>query len=93
MDVAEDLVGHGIGYHLHEDPAVYNIGRKGKGLKLEKGMVLAIEPMICLGSGAIIENNDESFSTFDKSLSAHFEHTVIITDDLPIITTDNHIWK
>jgi len=92
MAVAEDLVGHGIGYHLHEDPVVYNIGQKGKGLKLEKGMALAIEPMVCLGNGAIIENNDESFSTLDKSLSAHFEHTVIITDDLPIITTNNNLW-
>jgi len=92
MAVAEDLVGHGIGYHLHEDPVVYNFGEKGKGLKLEKGMALAIEPMVCLGSGAIIENNDESFSTLDKSLSAHFEHTIIVTDDLPIITTNNNLW-
>ena len=85
--VAEELVGHGVGYAVHEDPAVPNWGKPGEGLKLAKGMVLALEPMVCLGSGKIVENEDGSFSTLDNSLSAHFEHTVVITDGKPIVVT------
>lgn len=72
------LTGHGIGFKLHEDPVIYNFGKKGQGLELKPGMVLAIEPMVSMGSENIIQKLDESWATADKSLSAHFEHTVAI---------------
>ena len=79
--VVEGLTGHGIGRELHEDPSVFNEGEKGKGLELKSGMVLAIEPMVSAGTSEIVMNDDDSYSTEDSSLSAHFEHTVAITDD------------
>jgi methionyl aminopeptidase len=87
LTVCEELVGHGVGYAVHEDPAVPNRGKAGQGMKLEPGMVLALEPMVCLGSGKIIENPDGSFATADQSLSAHFEHTVVITNKKPLVVT------
>lgn len=77
--VVKGLTGHGIGKDLHEDPTIFNEGRRGIGLKLESGMVLAIEPMVSAGSSQIIQNKDGSYSTADNSLSAHFEHTILIT--------------
>lgn len=85
--VAKGLTGHGIGKDLHEDPAVYNYGQKGRGIKLEPGMVLAIEPMLNAGSDEIKQLKDESWATADGSLSAHFEHTVAITEKGPRILT------
>lgn len=85
--VVDGLTGHGIGKELHEDPSVFNEGRKGSGLTLESGMVLAIEPMVSAGSNKIIQHKDDSFATADGSLSAHFEHTVAITNKGPEILT------
>lgn len=87
FSVVEGLTGHGIGRALHEDPTVFNMGRKGQGEDLEVGMVLAIEPMIAMGSGAIRQLLDESYGTADGSLAAHFEHTVAITARGPQILT------
>lgn len=75
------LTGHGIGFELHEDPVIYNFGKKGQGLELKSGMVLAIEPMVSMGSENIIQKPDESWATVDGSLSAHFEHTIAITEN------------
>lgn len=86
--VVKGLTGHGIGKELHEDPSVFNEGQKGRGLKLEPGLVIAIEPMVSAGSDQIIQLEDDSYATSDGSLSAHFEHTVAITKDGPIILTD-----
>ncbi len=85
--VVDGLTGHGIGEALHEDPTVFNVGRKGQGEKLKVGMVLAIEPMVSMGSGAIRQLLDESYGTADGSLAAHFEHTVAITEKGPRILT------
>lgn len=87
MRVAKGLTGHGIGRHLHEDPAVYNEGKPGAGAKLVPGMVIAIEPMVTVGSGAMQELPDGSFRTIERALSAHFEHTVAITAEGPEILT------
>lgn len=78
--IIEGLTGHGVGFKLHEEPTVYNYGLKGKGEKLEKGMVLAIEPMVSAGSEKIIQKEDDSYAISDGSLSAHFEHTIVVTD-------------
>lgn len=84
----KNLTGHGVGYKLHEEPSVYNYGKRGQGLKLKAGMVLAIEPMLAVGTDKIIQKNDESWATEDGSLSAHFEHTVAITEKEPRILTE-----
>lgn len=85
--VIKNLTGHGIGRELHEDPFVYNEGKRGEGEKLKAGMTLAIEPMISAGSGKIIQLKNDSYATSDRSLSAHFEHTVAITEKGPEILT------
>ena len=85
--IAEGLIGHGIGRSLHEDPAVFNFGKRGDGEPLEEGMVLAIEPMFTAGDGATVTRKDDSYATRDGSLAAHFEHTVAITKDEPRILT------
>jgi len=82
--VADDLTGHGIGRELHEAPQIPNSGAKGKGPRLQKGMTLAIEPMVNIGTNRVKENGWE-FSTSDNSLSAHFEHTILVTDGKPEI--------
>lgn len=87
FSVVEGLTGHGIGAALHEDPTVFNVGRKGHGEDLEVGMVIAIEPMVAIGAGAIRQLLDESYGTADGSLAAHFEHTVAITPTGPRILT------
>ena len=76
----KELTGHGVGLRLHEDPTIYNYGEKGKGIKLKPGMVLAVEPMFAISTDKIIQKKDESWATADGSLSAHFEHTVAITE-------------
>lgn len=78
--VVKGLTGHGIGLKLHEEPTIYNFGKQGQGLELKAGMVLAIEPIVSMGSDNIIQKLDESWATSDKSLSAHFEHTIAITE-------------
>lgn len=76
------LVGHGVGYAPHEPPQIPNYGMPGKGLALEQGMVLALEPMLTLKSRDIVLSpNGYTFSTKDGSIAAHFEHTVAITKD------------
>jgi len=78
--VVRDLVGHGVGYEVHEDPAVPNYGKKGKGEVLKEGMVLAIEPMLCEHEYFVVfEPDGWTISTKDGGLSAHFEHTVAVT--------------
>jgi len=86
--VVTDLYGHGVGSELHEDPLVPNFGRPGTGPVLEKGMIFAIEPMLNAGTGRI-ETLDDGWTvvTADRSLSAHFEHTILITDDRAEILT------
>ena len=80
--VVRELVGHGIGLNLHEAPEVPNYGKKGAGLKLQEGLVIAIEPMINLGKKAIIQENDGwTIRTADNLPSAHFEHTITIGKD------------
>lgn len=79
--VVREFVGHGIGQNLHEDPQVPNYGRKGKGVKLAKGMTLAIEPMINEGTpNVLMEDDDWTIVTEDGKLSAHYENTVLITE-------------
>ncbi|MEK7478980.1 MAG: type I methionyl aminopeptidase [Patescibacteria group bacterium] len=78
--VVEKLTGHGVGFDLHEEPTVYNFGEKGTGGALEPGMVLAIEPMLALGTSEVKERDDGSFETKDGSLAAHFEKTIVITE-------------
>lgn len=77
--VVKELVGHGVGLHLHEKPEVPNYGKRGSGIKLEEGMVIAIEPMINAGRAAVKFWNDGwTVSTTDKKPSAHYEHTIAI---------------
>mgnify|MGYP001589973788 FL=1 len=85
--IVKGLTGHGIGLKLHEDPIIYNFGKKRQGLELKAGMVLAIEPMVSIGSDNIIQKPDESWATADKSLSAHFEHTVAVMKNRAEILT------
>jgi methionyl aminopeptidase len=86
--LAEDLAGHGVGYAVHEDPFVPNVGKKGEGEKLIPGMVIAIEPMVNTGKGGIRSLKDGyTIVTRDGSRSAHFEHTIAITNDGQIILT------
>jgi methionyl aminopeptidase len=79
LSVVQGLTGHGTGFKLHEDPTVYNYGRRGEGVKLQPGLVLAIEPMVSVGSPQIKQAKDDSYYTADGSLSAHFEKTIAIT--------------
>ena len=88
LGVVKELVGHGVGTSVHEAPDVPNYGNKGTGPKIRNGMVIAIEPMLTLGSPDIyILDNDWTVVTADESLSAHFEHTIAITDEGVIILT------
>lgn len=86
--VVRDLVGHGIGRELHEDPQIPNFTQKRRGIKLQKGMTLAIEPMINAGTFEVAWLDDDwTVVTEDGSLSAHYENTVLITDGEPEILT------
>ena len=79
MSVVRELVGHGIGKNLHESPEVPNYGEKGRGEVLKEGMVLAVEPMVNLGTKSIYQHSDGwTITTADNKFSAHFEHTVIV---------------
>lgn len=83
-----NLSGHGVGTKVHEEPHVPNFGAPGSGVALEEGLVIAIEPMFTLGSGDLYVDKDKhSYRTKDKSMSAHAEHTIIITKDGPEILT------
>ena len=86
FSVVRDFVGHGIGKALHEDPQVPNHGRKGRGIRLNPGLVLAIEPMINEGDFEVkVQPDGWTIVTGDDRLSAHFEHTVAITGNGPLI--------
>jgi methionyl aminopeptidase len=86
FSVVRDFVGHGIGRNLHEDPQVPNFGKKGRGIVLKAGMVLAIEPMINEGTYKVAVLDDGwTVVTEDRKLSAHFEHSVAITESGPEI--------
>lgn len=88
LGVVKELVGHGVGTSVHEAPDVPNYGKQGTGPKIKDGMVIAIEPMLTLGSPDIyVEDNDWTVVTEDGSLSAHYEHTIAITNDGVIILT------
>ncbi len=84
--IVRDLVGHGIGTHLHEDPEVPNFARRRKGILLQPGMTLAVEPMINAGTYDVVWLDDDwTVVTDDGSLSAHYENTILITEDGPEI--------
>lgn len=86
--VVREFVGHGIGRNLHEEPQIPNYGDPGQGPRLKKGMVLALEPMVNLGKSAVNILSDKwTVVTKDGSLSAHFEHTISITEEGPVILT------
>ncbi len=86
--VVRELVGHGIGKSLHEEPQIPNFGEKDEGPKLKEGMVLAIEPMVTAGDWRLVKDADGfSYRTRDGSLAAHFEHTVAITSASPLVLT------
>jgi methionyl aminopeptidase len=88
FSVVRNFVGHGIGRELHEEPQIPNFGRPGEGPVLMEGMTLAIEPMVNAGSWEVVILNDGwTAVTKDRSLSAHFEHTVAVTSDGPLILT------
>lgn len=92
LGVVRELVGHGVGNHLHEEPDVPNYGKKGTGPILKEGMVIAIEPMLNLGTHKIyILDDDWTIITRDGSPSAHFEHSVVVTKDgYRILTGDDN---
>jgi methionyl aminopeptidase len=88
FSVVRSLVGHGVGRDMHEDPQIPNYGEPGRGPTLATGMTLAIEPMINVGGPDVVLGEDQwTISTADGSRSAHFEHTVAITDEGPRILT------
>lgn len=91
--VVRELVGHGIGRKLHEDPEVPNYGKRGKGVKLVPGMVFAVEPMINQGTRTVVQERDGwTIRTSDRRPSAHFEHTVAVHEDrTEILTTHQYI--
>ncbi len=81
--IVRDLVGHGVGHEVHEDPNIPNFGRKGTGPKIVAGMTLAIEPMATLGNYAVHTDHTDQWTvkTNDGSLAAHFEHTILVTEN------------
>ncbi|HNP06681.1 MAG TPA: type I methionyl aminopeptidase [Cyclobacteriaceae bacterium] len=91
--VVRELVGHGVGKDLHEDPEVPNYGKRGRGAKIKAGMVFAIEPMINLGTKSVVQEDDGwTIRTADRKPSAHFEHTVAVLEDkTEVLTTHKYI--
>jgi len=88
LSVVKVLVGHGVGFAVHEEPSIPNYGKIGEGPVLKSGMVLAIEPMVTLGSGEVKLSKDGfGYETVDGSFSAHFEHTVVVTDNGYLVLT------
>lgn len=82
LGVIEDMSGHGVGHRVHEDPLVLNFGRAGTGMRLKAGMTLALEPMATLGGHEVyVADDDWTIKTYDGSLAAQFEHTVLVTPD------------
>ena len=93
--VVRELVGHGVGKNLHESPEVPNYGKRGKGPLLKEGLVIAIEPMINLGTKNVIQESDGwTIRTSDRKPSAHFEHMVaVFKDRTEVLTTHEFIEK
>lgn len=93
--VVRELVGHGLGRKMHEDPEMPNYGKRGRGKKFVEGMVVAIEPMINMGTQKIRQHSDGwTITTLDKKPSAHFEHNVAIVDGKPeLLSTFKYIYK
>lgn len=93
--VVRELVGHGLGRGLHEEPQVPNYGKKGKGKLIENGLVIAIEPMINMGTARIKQLRDGwSIITADKKVSAHYEHDVAVIDGLPeVLSSFNYVYE
>lgn len=88
FSVVKEFQGHGIGRQMHEEPGIPNYGKAGKGIRLEKGMTLAIEPMVIIGKSDILELEDGwTIITEDGSLSAHYENTILITENEPEVLT------
>ncbi|MEO0279854.1 MAG: type I methionyl aminopeptidase, partial [candidate division WOR-3 bacterium] len=88
FSVVRELAGHGVGHYLHEEPVVPNYGKRGEGPLLKKGLVIAIEPMVNMGSHEVKVLRDKwTIVTLDGKPSAHFEHTVLIDDEPIILTT------
>lgn len=88
FSVVKEFVGHGVGAHLHEDPEVPNYGRAGRGTRLYEGMTLAIEPMVNFGTAEVsVLDNDWTVVTDDGALSAHYENSILITENGPEILT------
>ena len=86
--VVKDFVGHGVGRQMHEDPPVPNYGRSGSGKRIKSGLVIAIEPMVNAGAQHVeVLEDDWTAVTQDRSMSAHFEHTIAITDNGPWVLT------
>lgn len=86
--IVRDFTGHGVGFELHEDPAIPNYGKPGRGVRVQEGMTLAIEPMITLGSGDVeILSDGWTTVTRDGSYAAHYENTVAVVDGSPVILT------
>ena len=93
--VVRELVGHGLGKKLHEEPQVPNYGQKGKGTRLRNGLVIAIEPMINMGTKNIIQLNDGwTIVTADRKISAHYEHNVAIVNGKPkVLSTFEYVYE
>ena len=86
--MVKDFVGHGVGAHLHEDPEIPNYGKAGRGTRLYEGMTLAIEPMVNFGTAEVsVLDNDWTVVTDDGALSAHYENSILITENGPEILT------
>jgi methionyl aminopeptidase len=93
--VVRDLVGHGLGKELHEEPQVPNYGRRGRGKKIQNGLTIAIEPMINMGTEKVETLDDKwTIVTADRLPSAHFEHNIAVVDGQPIIlSTFDYIYE
>jgi methionyl aminopeptidase len=87
FSVCGALTGHGIGRKIHEEPTVFNVGLSGPSPTLTEGLVITIEPIIAAGDGGVIEDGEWVVRTTDGSLSAHAEHTIVITDGAPLVLT------
>ena len=89
FSVVKKLVGHGVGFSVHEEPCIPNYGNRGEGIRLKPGMVLAIEPMLNAGTDEVVLDEEDSwtFRTADGAISAHFEWTVAVTNREPIVLT------
>ena len=89
FNVVRDLCGHGIGRELHEDPQILNYGKRHKGEELKEGMVICLEPMVTVGDWQLKKSEDGfGYETRDGSLSAHFEHTIVVTKDGSRVLTE-----